>query len=188
MVSIIAWRGGAGDRGRVGWPKCREVRYGRCLRTTLYDRPGSRSQSDITHTLWGVPSFMMFCLVFFTCSTGRWADTACSYCCAAQSIIGTFERKEKKTSRMKGCPRLYSNSVLPMVYINPVSDISLWEFGTSARTIYALGRRVRVELPTIHMKQRNAISFSIYASHERVALSNRRRTNGTRDICGQQIT
>ena len=79
-------------------------------------------------------------------------------------------------------------NALCMVYINPVSDISLWEFGTLARTIYALGRRVRVELPTIHMKQRNAISFSIYASHERVALSNRRRTNGTRDICGQQIT
>ena len=27
-------------------------------------------------TLWGVPSFLMFCKVFLTCSTGRLADTA----------------------------------------------------------------------------------------------------------------
>ena len=27
-------------------------------------------------TLWGIPSFMMFCRAFLTCSTGRWADTA----------------------------------------------------------------------------------------------------------------
>ena len=26
-------------------------------------------------TLWGVPSFVMFCKVFCTCSTIRWADT-----------------------------------------------------------------------------------------------------------------
>ena len=62
-------------------------------------------------TMCVIPSVVIFCRLFLTFSTGRWADPYCSYC-AGKLVTGTSGRKQNKTSGM-------THSVLCLLSLPP---------------------------------------------------------------------